>query len=89
MSKKKTAGGAHRRKRTIGYYDYNLLACLILLMSFGLIMLYSASAYEAYTSKNISSNMYFFTHQLRNSVAAVIWMLLLSKVSYHFMAKFA
>lgn len=89
MSKKKTAGGAHRRKRTISYYDYNLLACLILLMSFGLIMLYSASAYEAYTSKNISSNMYFFTHQLRNSVAAVIWMLLLSKVSYHFMAKFA
>ena len=29
------------------YYDYNLLAIVILLICFGLIMLYSTSAYEA------------------------------------------
>ena len=89
MSQNGTAGGTQRRKRTAGYYDYNLLLCLILLMSFGLIMLYSASAYEAYTSSNITDNMYFFKHQLRNSVVAFVWVLILSKMSYHFMAKFA
>ena len=29
------------------YYDYNLLASVILLMCFGLVMLYSTSAYSA------------------------------------------
>ena len=77
--------GVRTRKRIIGYYDYNLLACLILLLSFGLIVLYSASAYEAYASANISDNMYFFRHQLRNSAIALIWAVLLSKISYHFM----
>ena len=72
MSQNGTAGGTQRRKRTAGYYDYNLLLCLILLMSFGLIMLYSASAYEAYTSSNITDNMYFFKHQLRNSFENVL-----------------
>ena len=81
--------GVRTRKRIIGYYDYNLLACLILLLSFGLIVLYSASAYEAYASANISDNMYFFRHQLRNSAIALIWAVLLSKISYHFMARFA
>lgn len=89
MSKNGTAGGTHRHRKMIGYYDYNLLACLILLMSFGLIMLYSASAYEAYSSRNISNHMYFFIHQLRNSVVALVWVLILSKISYHFIAKFA
>ena len=37
--KKKSSRGA--------YYDYNLLAIVILLICFGLIMLYSTSAYEA------------------------------------------
>lgn len=43
-----------RRKRKVRlltrngqYYDYNLLACVVLLTCFGLIMLYSTSAYDA------------------------------------------
>lgn len=87
MSKNGTAKG--RRRRRAEYYDYNLLACLILLLTFGLIMLYSASAYEAYSSPKISSNLYFFKLQLRNAVMAVVWAILLSRISYHFMARFA
>lgn len=89
MSENKAAAGNGKRKQMTGYYDYNLLVCLILLMSFGLIMLYSASAYEAYTSSNIASNLYFFEHQMKISLAALVWVVFLSKVSYHFMAKFA
>ena len=44
------------------FYVYNLLACTILLVSFGLIMLYSASAYEA-ASTFKGNDMYYFTHQ--------------------------
>lgn len=87
MSKNGTAKG--RRRRRAEYYDYNLLACVILLLTFGLIMLYSASAYEAYLSSKISSNLYFFRLQLRNAVLAVVWAILLSRIPYHFMAKFS
>ena len=34
------------------YYDYNLLAVVIILMCFGLVMLYSASSYEATNTFN-------------------------------------
>ena len=51
-----------RKKNSFGFYDYNLLACTILLVSFGLIMLYSASAYEA-ASTFKGNDMYYFTHQ--------------------------
>ena len=40
------------------YYDYNLLASVILLTCFGLIMLYSTSAYEA--QMQFGDDMYYF-----------------------------
>ena len=44
------------------YYDYNLLAIVILLICFGLIMLYSTSAYEA-QMKFHGDDMYYFRRQ--------------------------
>ena len=41
------------------FYDYSLLAVVIILICFGLVMLYSASAYEAATS-SISDDMFYF-----------------------------
>ena len=46
-SQKKEKKKKRKKKLPSDFYDYNLLACTILLVSFGLIMLYSASAYEA------------------------------------------
>lgn len=43
------------------YYDYNLLACVILLTCFGLVMLYSTSAYTA--KVKYGSDMAFFGKQ--------------------------
>ena len=52
------------------YYDYNLLACVILLVSFGLVMLYSTSAYTA--KRNYGSDMTFFAKQAGLSAVCIL-----------------
>ena len=71
-----------RRKRKVRlltrngqYYDYNLLACVVLLTCFGLIMLYSTSSYMAQI--NYGSDMYFFKKQAIISVACIIMALII------------
>ncbi|MFQ9151674.1 MAG: FtsW/RodA/SpoVE family cell cycle protein [Blautia sp.] len=66
------------------YYDYNLLACVILLVSFGLVMLYSTSAYTA--KVNYGSDMTFFAKQAGLSAACILGMLFISRVNYHWIA---
>ena len=61
-SQRKEKKKKRKKKLPSDFYDYNLLACTILLVSFGLIMLYSASAYEA-ASTFKGNDMYYFTHQ--------------------------
>lgn len=58
-SQKKEKKKKRKKKLPSDFYDYNLLACTILLVSFGLIMLYSASAYEA-ASTFKGNDMYYF-----------------------------
>ncbi|MEG0722427.1 MAG: cell division protein, partial [Lachnospiraceae bacterium] len=36
-----------RKRKTIQYFDYSLLAIVIFLVCFGLVMLYSTSSYSA------------------------------------------
>ena len=66
-------GKAVRDARTRrDYYDYNLLAAIILLVAFGLIILYSASSYDAATnSKMANDSMWYLRHQAPISVGAV------------------
>ena len=72
-----------KKKLPSDFYDYNLLACTILLVSFGLIMLYSASAYEA-ASTFKGNDMYYFTHQAGLSAIVLVGIVILSKfVDYH------
>ena len=70
-----------------GYYDYNLLAIVILLICFGLIMLYSTSAYEA-QMKFHGDDMYYFRRQALISVGAIVIAILISKLDYHLMIPF-
>ncbi|MGI6011685.1 MAG: FtsW/RodA/SpoVE family cell cycle protein [Ruminococcus sp.] len=72
------------RKKT-DYYDYNLLAVVILLICFGLVMLYSTSAYEAET--RFGDDMYYFGRQALISLAAVIIAVIISKFDYHILIK--
>lgn len=50
-----------KRKKSKLYYDYNLVAVILLLMCFGLVMLYSTSSYVA--SIQFDDDMYFFRKQ--------------------------
>lgn len=79
-----------KKKSGVGrdYYDYNLLAAVILLTCFGLVMLYSTSAYEA--SVNYEGNStYFFTRQAVISIVCFGALLFFSQFDYHFYARFS
>ena len=69
------------------YYDYNLMAVVVLLTCFGLVMLYSTSAYEA--SVTFQNDMHYFEKQSVISLAAFILMLIFSRIDYHVYAQFA
>lgn len=63
------------------YFDYQLLAVVILLTCFGLIMLYSASSYTA--EVRFGDDMYYFRKQLIISLTGAAGMLILSRLDYH------
>ena len=73
-------------RRKGDYYDYNLLAAVILLICFGLVMLYSTSAYEA-AMKFDGDDMYYFRRQAIISLAAVLLAIFISKFDYHILIK--
>ena len=63
------------------FYDYNLLSVVIVLICFGLLMLYSASSYEAAMQWN--DDMYYFRHQALISLLSVVVAFLISRMDYH------
>lgn len=70
------------------YFDYNLLAVVILLTCFGLVMLYSTSAYEAMLEPG-GDDMLYFKKQAIISAAALGVALYGSQKDYHKLAKFS
>lgn len=69
------------------YYDYNLLASVILLTCFGLVMLYSTSAYEAQVQ--FGDDMSYFRKQAAISAVCLVLVLVFSQIDYHFFVKFS
>ena len=69
-----------------GYYDYNLLAVVILLTCFGLVMLYSTSAYTA--EVRMGDDMFYFGKQAAISAAGIVMMIVISMIDYHILKKF-
>ena len=70
-------------KQRAEYYDYNLIAVILLLVGFGLVMLYSTSAYTAELQHG--DDMYFFARQARVSIASILLAVGLSFVDYHYL----
>ena len=64
-----------------------MLVVIIFLTAFGLIMIYSSSAYNAQVSGQPST--YYMIRQGGIAVVGFIMMLIISKIDYHFFAKFA
>ena len=67
-----------KERKKADYYDYNLLAAVILLICFGLIMLYSTSAYEAQLKFN-GDDMYYFRRQALISAASILFAVIISR----------
>lgn len=68
------------------YYDYNLVAAIILLTCFGLVMLYSTSAYTS--TIKYGDDMYFFKKQAAISFVCIAGAPFISMFDYHILARF-
>lgn len=79
-----------RREYTNTYFDYSLLFMVLFLIGFGLIMIYSASAYDAATSKLTHNDAAFYLKkQASASILGIVVMLFVSRIDYHFWERFA
>lgn len=67
------------------YYDYSLVAVVILLIVFGLIMLYSTSSYVAQLHEG--NDMFYFRKQALISGASIAAALVISQFDYHILEK--
>lgn len=86
MSREKKAVKKQKTKKKTDYYDYSLLAVIILLTCFGLVMLYSTSSYMA--ELNYGDDMYYFKKQAAISFGCIIIALGISQIDYHILTKF-
>lgn len=84
MAKKKR-GIKKNVRQVFQYYDYNLLVSVILLTCFGLIMLYSSSAYSAQIK--FRDDMYYFTKQAAISAFCLVVVIVGSQIDYHILTR--
>ena len=75
------------KKGQISYFDYSLVFIIIFLICFGLVMLYSSSAYDAEDTFGDAS--YYLKKQLFATVLGMIMMFIISKIDYRFWKRFA
>ena len=83
----KTKRVKRKRSNETIYFDYSLLAVLIFLVCFGLVMLYSASAYSALVQHNDS--MHYFKRQILFCIVGFIGMYVVSRIDYPYYIKWA
>ncbi len=69
------------------YFDYDLLMILIFLMCFGLVMLYSTSAYSA--NADFGNDMFYFSKQAIVGAISFAFMMFVSKLDYHVYGAFS
>lgn len=80
-----------KRARKSGYksgkIDITFLSIVLILLTIGLVMLFSAS--YVYSLEYYDSSYHFISRQLLFAVVGVIIMLVVSRIPYHFWRKFA
>ena len=69
------------------YFDFDLLLIVVFLMCFGLVMLYSTSAYSAQI--DFDNDMYYFSKQALIGLVGIVVMIVVSKIDYHLYGAFA
>ena len=76
-----------KKKRVRRFYNYSLLFTVIFVTVFGLVMIYSASSYTAQLMYGDAG--YFMKRQALIAAGGFVVMIIVSKINYHFFAKFA
>ncbi|KSV58704.1 FtsW/RodA/SpoVE family cell cycle protein [Acetivibrio ethanolgignens] len=77
---------AGKREKTYSCYDYSLLFLTLFLVCFGLIMIYSTSAYSAQVFRN-GDSMFYLKRQGGSALLGIVAMLFISKVDYRILLK--
>lgn len=75
------------RKNQESFSDYTLLFIVLFLLAFGLVMLYSTSAYDANLTYNDST--YLFRRQIFSTLAGLVVLFIVSHLPYHLWERFA
>ncbi len=76
------------KKRSQRFYDYSLLFAIVSLTIFGLVMIYSASSYTAQLNHD-GNAAYFMTRQGAIAMGGFVLMVMVSKMDYHWYARFS
>ena len=77
-----------QKKKVRRFYDYSLLFAIVFLTIFGLVMIYSASSYMAQI-KYEGNAAYFMTRQGIIAFGGFFVMIMVSKMDYHWYARFS
>ena len=86
MNREEQREKPREKKKKIAYFDYNLLFLIIFLLSFGLVMLYSSSAYIS--ANKYGDDAYYLKRQLRNIGLGAVMMFIMAKIDYRIWKKF-
>ena len=87
MAMQRTAVRRKRREQTEFFFDYSLLFIVLFLLGFGLVMIYSASSYEAF--QDFQDAAYYLKKQLIAMIIGLFLMIVVANIPYHFWERFA
>ena len=73
------------RKKRLYYFDYSLFLMLIILFAFGMVMLYSVSAYQG--NLKFGDSAYYLKRQALFGAAGMLILFVMIKVGYSFLDK--
>lgn len=78
------------KRKKENFFDYSLLLVVLFLLGFGLVMIYSASSYDASTSKSFNYDAaYFLKKQAFASVVGILFMFIFAFIPYDKLEIFA
>ena len=81
-------GKKRKRKDSPEYFfDYGLLFVVLFLLGFGLVMIYSASSYEAF--QEFSDPARYLKRQMVAVIVGLVVMIAVANIPYHFWERFA
>ncbi|MEQ2388809.1 putative peptidoglycan glycosyltransferase FtsW [Waltera intestinalis] len=76
-----------KKQQSEYFFDYSLLFIVLFLLGFGLIMIYSASSYEAYDTYGDAA--FYMKKQLDANIIGLVGMIIIANIPYHFWERFA